>query len=274
MKKAAKKKLADKKLKPFCGSAIKYWSISTLTHILLITGVIAFSYHASLMTKAELNVTGVKSKLEKQNDLKLVSTPKEPEEQAENAYTNKLAEVESFSKAAPHAKYFDKISNEDYEVTKSFSYDHFETIFGVHALHEVIISPAIAEKLQGYDIFTDQTYLDKKEIIDDNIIACAEFFRMTPEQHEQNEREKYEIRWVSAKKGFGMFAKKDIPDGEIIGIYACVVVPNDGNNDYMWVYPTTEFNGTSFHLGCDAIDFGNYLRFGNHAGPKANVGVN
>jgi hypothetical protein len=154
---------------------------------------------------------------------------------------------------------------------KTYSYDDFEAVFGVKPLHVQVLTNEAKELLGDHDPKTDKYFLDYSEEILDGYDEFASY--LDAGSHEMEDRERYEIKWASIPSGFGLFAKKDIKAGEIVGLYSGEVTTQVDNTDYMWDYLTTKVGDKSVSLGLDARIVGNYFRFVNHIGAAANTKV-
>lgn len=135
---------------------------------------------------------------------------------------------------APHAIYKIATQSNDSRVpldpNKTYSYDDFESVFHVKPLHVQVLTDDAKELLKGHDPKTDEYFLDFK----DDIMANYEDFTKWIDEgsHEQRDRDLYEIKWASIQSGFGLFAKKDIKAGEIVGLYGGVVTTDVENTEY------------------------------------------
>jgi hypothetical protein len=154
------------------------------------------------------------------------------------------------------------------EKQREYTYDDFETVFNVVAIHEQILTDKVYELLKNHDAKTDDYYLENKEMIDERYHEFVHY--ITAGSHEQEDRERFAIKWVSNELGFGMFAKKPIFKGEIVGNYVGLVTGFKENTDYMWGYMTEKVGDGIYEMGIDSRIAGNYLRFVNHAGVRAN----
>jgi hypothetical protein len=178
---------------------------------------------------------------------------------------------------APHEVYLKNIpvqSNDSripLDPNKTYSYDDFESVFGVKPLHVQELTSEAKEMLGDHDPMTDDYYLDYK---DDIMQRYEEFTKyIDAGSHEHEDRERYEVKWASIQSGFGLFAKKDLRVGEIVGLYGGIVTSEVDNTDYMWDYLTYKVGEKAVSLGLDARLSGNYLRFVNHIGSEANTKV-
>jgi hypothetical protein len=174
----------------------------------------------------------------------------------------------------PHERYFHNIPMKDgtnipLHPDREYTYDDFESVFNVLPLHEQIMTDEVAELLKDHNPTTDNYFLDYKT----NIMDRYEEFKAYLEggSHEMEDREKFVIKWASPESGFGMFAKKDVYQGEIVGNYVGLVTGDKRNTDYMWGYITTQVGDQKVDMGIDSRIAGNYLRFVNHAGKDANT---
>lgn len=75
-----------------------------------------------------------------------------------------------------------------------------------------------------------------------------------------------EVKYISKKVGFGLFATSKVIKGSFVGSYTGVVKVHDpysSFNDYLYAYPT--FSTSSPLYSIDAEKHGNYTRFINHS---------
>lgn len=87
--------------------------------------------------------------------------------------------------------------------------DDFESWFNVRPLHHMVFDPYMDRKIKDNNIFNDQYYLESKDSINADIILFSYFLRKLDKiSNEEMERETSVIKWVSDKKGYGLFAKK------------------------------------------------------------------
>jgi hypothetical protein len=78
------------------------------------------------------------------------------------------------------------------------------------------------------------------------------------------------IRLTDARIGFGLFADRDLVEGEFVGEYAGSVSLSDSVADkaYCYAYHSLQVGGEETRLTIDARLFGNETRFINHARPE------
>lgn len=76
------------------------------------------------------------------------------------------------------------------------------------------------------------------------------------------------IKWISADIGYGVFASRDIAEGELLAEYTGIVWPRSEVKDrtWSWKYPIKgEFaEGLPQSSSLDGAKYGNELRFVNH----------
>jgi hypothetical protein len=84
------------------------------------------------------------------------------------------------------------------------------------------------------------------------------------------------IRLIDTRIGFGVFADRDLAEGELIGEYAGMVCLADSVADktYCYQYPSLQHEGNETGLTIDARIMGNETRFINHTRPEAVIHVN
>ncbi|KAI9339215.1 hypothetical protein DFJ73DRAFT_961957 [Zopfochytrium polystomum] len=145
---------------------------------------------------------------------------------------------------------------------ESFFHAHFSTHFGISVVHTTVIDPVVLPFLIGHDIFQDEKYTDDPDTADE----WRQRIGWVLDDGLPDDK-RFEIKWVSKEKGYGVFAKVHIAKGSIIGIYSGVLT-NASNSDYMWTYPSVvrDENGNELSLGIDAQYRGNFARFVNHDG--------
>lgn len=75
------------------------------------------------------------------------------------------------------------------------------------------------------------------------------------------------IRWIDSEMGYGLFARKDLPEGTFIGEFTGIVRQlyrsNPDQNEYCFHYPT-KFWSWNYTI-IDALHEGNETRFINHS---------
>ncbi|KAJ3261735.1 hypothetical protein HK103_004686 [Boothiomyces macroporosus] len=154
------------------------------------------------------------------------------------------------------------------DIDREYTVADFKKYFNVHPLHEVVFDNQLK-------IFLDLNHLT----ID------TESFKFPPDLAEYEQQikslidsppqndDRFVVKWSSKETGFGLFAKKPISKGDIIGIYTGVVnLYPDKNGDFIWHISQIKLpNGQMYNLGINGRKAGNYLRFINHIGKSANV---
>jgi hypothetical protein len=158
-------------------------------------------------------------------------------------------------------------NNISIDIRKEYTYEDFP-IFNVTPIHQVIVDEDVQEWINQHPI-TIEDYPDKQILIE----KYGELLNL--ESLEQYDREIAVIKWVSDSIGFGLFAKRRITMGELIGRYTGILgLGYMSNKDYTWSYGEVEDEiGYKLEIGVDAKDNGNYVRFVNHKGADANCDV-
>jgi hypothetical protein len=75
------------------------------------------------------------------------------------------------------------------------------------------------------------------------------------------------IRFIDAKIGFGVFAERDLAEGELVGEYTGMVSSETTGDDftYLHAYPALKWGDEELLLVVDALTMGNETRFLNHS---------
>ncbi|KAI8893605.1 hypothetical protein BC833DRAFT_278984 [Globomyces pollinis-pini] len=155
-----------------------------------------------------------------------------------------------------------------------YTYDDFESVFGVTPIHQVIFDPVLKLMLKHHNVFEEEQYLDEKAQYDAKLEVYKDVF--AKDSHEDFHREYLGVKWSSPETGFGLYAIKDIPIGTPLGWYSGVIEMDIENTDYTWeVYKAnvTLASGRSEYvdIGINGLKAGNYLRFINHVGEDCNT---
>jgi hypothetical protein len=254
MKKESKPKEVQKESK----------SILSLQHVLIGLVAVLIAYQISTMQKMVQSIESLESRL------RVVEIYMNAGE-----HSIKKGHLYDIPTHAPHAGYLKNIPTQandsriPLDPLRTYSYDDFESIFEVKPLHVQVLTEQAKELLGDHDPKTDQYFSDFKEEIMENYEDFTKYIDQG--SHEQEDRERYEIKWASIQSGFGLFAKKDIKEGEIVGLYTGEVTADVDNTDYMWDYLTSKVGDKEVSLGLDARLTGNYFRFVNHIGDEANT---
>jgi len=115
------------------------------------------------------------------------------------------------------------------------------------------INPAIHQEIQ--------LRLLKEEILPERIDLGMRYAK----EIEEGGAPSHQVKWVSEKVGFGLFAEEDIEPGTFIGEYTGLLRRSDlfeTLNGYLYRYPVTDHLGKHFVI--DAKEVGNHTRFINH----------
>ena len=75
------------------------------------------------------------------------------------------------------------------------------------------------------------------------------------------------IRFIDARIGFGLFAERDLAEGELIGEYTGMVSTETTGDDFTYLhsYPPLKWGDEELLLVVDALTMGNETRFINHS---------
>ena len=159
----------------------------------------------------------------------------------------------------PHSKYKIVPSKHDPNVPadpdREYTYDDFDSVFGVKPLHHVVISPEAKEVLKGHDLKTDPKYAEYYDEIKEDL---AKYGHLMDKSSEKFQRDTMVVKWFSPIRGFGILAKKDIKKHTFLGVYTGVIRKDIKNKDYTWTYYTRHVikNGTKVRakLGTDGLE--------------------
>lgn len=154
---------------------------------------------------------------------------------------------------------------------KSYSWRNFPRVFGVEhypalAIPEqlsFVVNESALRKSKQYK--SDPTYYDKLSRKYGSLLS-------------KNHRAPAVIKFINDKVGHGLFAKKKIKKGELVGEYTGRLVwtkEADAENCYLFEYPGNYVNGKGkpIRFYVDAHLQGNEIRFINHSGTHPNVEV-
>ncbi|KAI8848185.1 hypothetical protein BC829DRAFT_417814 [Chytridium lagenaria] len=141
-----------------------------------------------------------------------------------------------------------------------FDHSDFDVFFGVNLLHTQIIDPLMAPYLEEHDITTDELYQSD--------VAQSERWQQQLGWFFENglpDDQRFYVKFISDKKGYGVFAAVDVTNSQIVAEYTGVVT-NNSISDYMWSYPSKihDADGNLLDLGIDSRFRGNWARFVNH----------
>ncbi|KAJ3115669.1 hypothetical protein HDU96_000217 [Phlyctochytrium bullatum] len=143
---------------------------------------------------------------------------------------------------------------------RAFNHSHFETHFGLKYLPKSILDPVIAKYVEAHDLRTDDMYIDDAENIERYLQSLSWYL-----ENPITDDERFEVRFVSQEKGYGLFANMDVGTGNVV-VYYTGFITNNSISDYSWTYPSniTDENGEQIQLGIDSRFMGNWGRFVNH----------
>ncbi|CAG8453926.1 11695_t:CDS:2 [Acaulospora colombiana] len=154
--------------------------------------------------------------------------------------------------------------------------DDFEKEFNVKPIHVPIIDPSVSDLLRNHNL----TY-DLKNDPELNPSAVEDVVQETKNYAHAIEDLKRKVdngtfvddgglyvRWVNEILRYGMFAGREFMEGEMLGVYAGLIVRDSIDNEYAWEYnylvDVKDRNGKKVEISVDGKNFGNYLRFANH----------
>jgi hypothetical protein len=94
--------------------------------------------------------------------------------------------------------------------------------------------PLISSKLDKMDIKLDEDYQADIDSNEELTRLYGVYIDTAP--HDKHEREYFTIKYSSVERGYGLFAKKYIMAGEIIGLYTGIVSERGihQSTNYMW----------------------------------------
>ncbi|KAJ3277011.1 hypothetical protein HDV01_000063 [Terramyces sp. JEL0728] len=174
----------------------------------------------------------------------------------------------------PHSNYLKYIpTNPDdpevpLDINREYTFDDFQKYFNVHPLHEVVLDSNLKMFLEMHGMTMEtESYRFPPEL--EGLAARAKMFiDLAPTTDDR-----FVVKWSCKEYGFGVFAKKPISKGDIIGVYTGVVnLYVDPNSDYLWDISQIKLSDGQLHrLGINGRRAGNYLRFVNHIGETGNV---
>ncbi|KAJ3270759.1 hypothetical protein HDV01_007451 [Terramyces sp. JEL0728] len=224
--------------------------------VLAISGLL-FSYMGSRLVAVNKKNIALVEQIDRYKEVihqyqEIISKESEPDDK-HNPHTNYLKYLATDPKN-PNVPFYPDVH---------YSYDDFETIFQVTPTHELILDEELEILLEDHNVFTDQHYLLNKNHIDEMMLNTESFFDI-PDQ-EAYLRDHFYVKWASPETGFGLFAKRDIPAKQVIGMYAGELTAYSWNTDYEWEYQSKIMDDEPVRIGINGLKYGNYLRFVNHA---------
>lgn len=125
------------------------------------------------------------------------------------------------------------------------------------------MSPEISDFLAEHDPKTDQFYLDSPEVLDKN----SEIMKSDIEAGFEHV---HDLVYVAASpgRGYGLFARKELPANTCLGIYTGRVELQTEDVEYAWSYKSKHRDGKSMVV--NGRHQGNYLRFVNDFADRQN----
>ena len=143
---------------------------------------------------------------------------------------NGVYDIEGHS---PHARYLKNIETltDDPRIPadpdREYTYDDFLTIFEVEPLHQSEPISEVAEMLMDHDVTNDEYYDTWNQNIAELESKYSDLLRNG--SLEQRDRDLMVVKWVSTYEGFGVFARRDIKEGELVGEYTGEIVKDPQN---------------------------------------------
>ncbi|KAJ3205419.1 hypothetical protein HDU67_008870, partial [Dinochytrium kinnereticum] len=140
------------------------------------------------------------------------------------------------------------------EAPRAFDHDDFASYFGLHLIHVMEVDPVIASFVDEHDVTEDELYTSDAVSSD----RWRQALGWMLEGGFPNDR-RFDIRYISLEKGYGMFAKVDVGSTQVVSVYAGVLT-NNSISDYMWSYPSKIYDaeGQLLNLGIDSRFRGNW----------------
>jgi hypothetical protein len=115
--------------------------------------------------------------------------------------------------------------------SRIYTYDDFQEQWNVDPLHMVVFPKEVEAYLDTMDIKNDQYYKENQRYVEQSAKKYGDFIASAP--HERRDREIAYVKWSSPIVGYGLFAKRDIQRGEVIGLYSGQVELDLQNTDYV-----------------------------------------
>ncbi|KAG9302662.1 hypothetical protein G9A89_007366 [Geosiphon pyriformis] len=162
-------------------------------------------------------------------------------------------------------------------VLKHIFMKDFKKEFNVDPIHFPEVVPEVEKLLENHDLETllhnEGTKIDQNVLY--GIYKDTEKYKPQISKIEEEikngtyvDDERVYARWVNDVVRYGMFASRDIKEGELLGIYCGVYSLVRVDLDYAWEYNylvnVTNTDGEVTRVTIDGKHKGNYLRFANH----------
>lgn len=160
--------------------------------------------------------------------------------------------------------------------------DEFQEEFNVRPIQFPIIDPILKEYISKHNLMfrlknETEEYIYKAVLTPSERYApfISSFKKRVEEGTYVDDGSVY-VRWVNDDVRYGMFAGKDFKPGDVIGIYAGVIIPSSNDLEYAWEYnylvDVKDDNGRKIPVCIDGKYSGNYMRFANHRDANQNGG--
>lgn len=124
------------------------------------------------------------------------------------------------------------------DIHRKYTYEDFEQVFNVKATHEILFDKNLVSLLDEKDIKLDPEYLESIEYSQILTKEYASFIQLKGPERAQRETSMFYVMWSGIEIGYGLFAKRAIRKGEIIGMYCGRVSLNqdDDNTGFIKLY--------------------------------------
>ncbi|CAG8474991.1 4125_t:CDS:10 [Ambispora gerdemannii] len=169
-------------------------------------------------------------------------------------------------------------------VFKHIFLEDFKEEFDVEPLYFSEYEPRVTELLANFDLQKvlreNETEFEKNLL--ESIYSETELYTHFVEDIENQVKNgtyvddgRFYARWVNDKLRYGMFASRDIENGEFLGVYCGVYSVDVEDVEYAWEYnfltKVTDENEEFVRILIDAKYKGNYMRFANHRDDNQNA---
>lgn len=155
------------------------------------------------------------------------------------------------------------------EFGQGFGHADFQTKFKVRYIKQCEVDPALKRVIAKNVVTQEPLYKDNKEYYDD---LAKKYGSLISRSYIGP----VYVKYIGEPFGFGVFAKKAIKSGEMIGEYTGVIciLAKIPDAKFAFDYPSPQVDGVAHEgLAIDAYNAGNITRFVNHSSDNANVYV-
>jgi hypothetical protein len=164
-----------------------------------------------------------------------------------------------------HLNYLEKFSIFLYsesptDTDRHYSYEDFH-LFDISVSFQLGADDSINFNLDSINVFDDRYYKLNKVDIDAKIGDSIGFFNRTAQEQITIDDSRFYIKWISEDVGYGLFAKKPLPKGLVLGSLTGEIVQSSSFSPWSFSY-THSSDRSKYKINSDKG--GNYLRFINH----------